>query len=94
MNWLSDEMFLVANPIAATITAVEEQQNKWNNTEYVVYVRNNTDNVIFCMSLYKDNLNKLIKAYTDESNNWIGKIILIQQEQLLNGKTKRTITAA
>jgi len=94
MNWLSDEMFLNANPIAATITAVEERLNQWKNTEYVLYVRDNSNNSIFSLSLYKDNLNRLIQTFTDNSDLWIGKIILIGQQETPQGKKIRTIISA
>ena len=88
-NWIGDADFIAANPFSAVITDITTGLNKWNKTEYQMFIRLE-DNTIKKLSLRGQNLNNLVDSFGTESSAWIGKSVRISRFQDI--KNQKQIT--
>lgn len=89
-NWVSDSDFSQQNPISGVVTAVEVGKNQWGGQEVNMFFRFGLDD-IRSVTLYKSNLLYAIKAWGQDTDKWIGKLFLLQQEEDSNGKKVKRI---
>jgi len=84
-NWLSEECFKRANPQEFIITAVEMDITP-EKSDIICYARSSLDQVIYAFSIWKANKNKLIAAFGDDTDAWIGHKIMISRCVSIEGK--------
>jgi len=92
--WLRKADFETTNPISAVVVNVvmdeSEEQIKGN---YLLILQILPTKLIKTMSLWGNNLLKMIDAWDNETKDWLGKTIEIKQEtDASSGKTYRNIT--
>jgi hypothetical protein len=75
-NWIGDIDFVTTNPLNATITDITTGMNKWEKTEYQMYIKLDSEQ-IKKTSLRGQNLNNLVDKFGTDSAAWIGKRIQI-----------------
>jgi hypothetical protein len=89
-NWLGEDCFKRGNPHEFIITALEMENSLSTpgvgKNDLICYARSSQDQRIYCFSLWKANKNKLIAAFGDETDAWIGHKIMIARCITTEGK--------
>ena len=91
VKWISAEDFQVANPLTAEIKEI-----------YAVQTKLGEDNILILdiknllaerqMSIWGDNLNKLVGKFGEETINWVGHQISITRTVNVQGKNRNDIS--
>lgn len=85
--WLSADDFARANPQQAKIIEVQHEQTE-NGPDTRLVVHLIALNKTRRMSVFGDNLNKLIDAFTDEDDLWKGHVLNISRLTTPEGKNR------
>jgi len=87
-KWIADNFFIKANPLEAVIVTYRIGKNNYGRDESIVGFDNGTH--IREMSVFGDNVERLILAFGDDSDKWIGKKVRLSQT-VENGKKVRYV---
>lgn len=90
-RWLSQADFSINNPAKFKIKAVIVDAKEGDRYDYTLNLENTLEQRRN-LSIWGDNLNKMIDRFGDDTDNWINKEISIQLvEDVATGKNHRVI---
>jgi len=83
--WIADSFFATNNPQICTIRTVRIEQDSKGRNETVLELVSESFHVQ--MSVFGQNLKRLIDAFGDETDDWHGKTVHV--ESYVEGKQRR-----
>ena len=91
VNWIGADHFRAANPVTAAIASVTQADNRGKPDLQLVMAIDGQLDMLVRMSLFGENLNRLIAKFGNETDAWTGKRVQILREADVTGKEKKKI---